>query len=181
MTASYEKKASEKLLEMFHLLPPTPESWGNRAVTTQFQVMDALKSCVVFTQYVLEHYHDRPTHGIAAFPDGFKAGTINPDGKVCEVTDLFHCRLIKMHYYGGWFITVVDAHNQLRPILNPAEWALRVARLKDDRFREDMTVALANLGLGNTLIQDAYQYLDMAHDCHSRRRITLHDTSIIYA
>ncbi|WJJ54889.1 hypothetical protein [Xanthomonas phage RTH11] len=181
MSASYERKASEKLLEMFALFPPVPEAWGNRAVTTRFHVLNSLKSCVLFKQTVDESYHDRPSEGITAFPDGFKSGTINADGRVTEVTDLFHCRLIMMHYHGGWYITVVDDVNALKPIPNPAEWAKRIARLQDDRMREDMTVAFANLMLGITRIEDHYAYLNMAHDCHSRQHIGFKDKSIQFA
>ena len=181
MSASYDKKPSEKILEMFQLFPPAPDFWGTRAVTTEFKVINALNGSVVFTQFALEPAVDRPSQGIAMFPDDFRSGVINADGRVMDPTDLFRCRLIMMHYHGGWYITVVDDVRGLRPTPNPADWARRIAQIEDPRFREDMTVALANLSLGKTLLGNHYDYLDMAHQCHSQYRIDLHGKSVRHA
>lgn len=181
MSASYNRKPSEKILEQFNLLPPVPAHWGNRPVTTHFRVLDQLNGCVLFTQFAEETHYDRPSEGISVYPDDFIAGTINADGKVVELTDLRCCRLIMMHYHGGWYITVVDDVQRLHPQFAPVDWIHRFTRIKDELLREEVTLAYFNLVTGHGQLKDHYDYLHLVHERHSKRRIGLHDTSLIFA
>jgi len=180
MTSFHDKKPSQKIKDMMAMLPPVPNHWHGRPVTTLFRVLDSSGGRVLFTQWEEDDHSDRPSEGIAVFPPGFKAGVVHSDGEVRGIADIGCSRMVMMSYQSGWLITVLELPEAWPVTIDPQRLAARITKeLTPESLQQEMILRV----MGD--VPRSYEeYLTCVHDYHrhlQRQHPHYDEPSITYA